>query len=141
MREIERELVALKSAQALASAAKLMEQQEVIAGCKEIMTEVEKNISGDDLRTMALDLRNRDSQSVIGLLSQAGDRVTLVVAASDEARTLGVNAGALVKVGSTVLGGGGGGKDDFAQGGGTLPEKIHDAIAEMKVALTALLVK
>jgi alanyl-tRNA synthetase len=98
-------------------------------------------ISGDDLRTMALDLRNRDAHSVVALLSINSDRVTLVVATSDEARTSGVKAGALVKVGSTVLGGGGGGKDDFAQGGGTSPAKIDDAIHEMKVALSAILVK
>ena len=52
-----------------------------------------------------------------------------------------MKAGALVKIGSTFLGGGGGGKDDFAQGGGTEPAKIGDAIHEMKVALSAILVK
>jgi alanyl-tRNA synthetase len=52
-----------------------------------------------------------------------------------------VKAGALVKIGSTVLGGGGGGKDDFAQGGGVHADKIDEAIKEMRVALSAALVK
>ena len=141
MREIEKELAALKSAQALASAGQLLGRQEKIGPSKVIITQVGDGISGDDLRTMALDLRNRDSHSVVALLSINSDRVTLVVAASDEARTSGVKAGALVKIGSTALGGGGGGKDDFAQGGGASSANIDDAIHEMKVALSAILVK
>ena len=90
---------------------------------------------------MALDLRNRLGDSVVALFSVNGDRVVLVVAASDAARASGVKAGALVKIGSTVLGGGGGGKDDFAQGGGADASKIQDAIAQMKVELNAVLVK
>jgi alanyl-tRNA synthetase len=59
----------------------------------------------------------------------------LVVAASDAARAGGVKAGALVKIGSTVLGGGGGGKDDFAQGGGTDAANSVDALAAISQAL------
>ena len=141
MREIEKELATLKSAQALASASLLLNLQFSIGECKVIIEKVADGIGGDDLRTMALDLRNRDPHSVVALLSNNGDRVTLVVAASDAARNAGVKAGALVKVGSTVLGGGGGGKDDFAQGGGTDSSKIDKAISEMKAALTTILVK
>lgn len=141
MREIEKELATLKSAQALASASLLLNRQFSIGESKVIIEKVSDGIGGDDLRTMALDLRNRDSHSVVALMSSNGDRVTLVVAASDSARNAGVKAGALVKVGSTVLGGGGGGKDDFAQGGGTDSSKIDQAISEMKAALTTILVK
>ena len=141
MREIEKELAALRSAQALASAGALLSKVEKVNGLSVIFTEVEANVSGDELRTMALDLRNRISDSVIALLSTAGDRVTLVVASSDAARNAGVKAGSLVKIGSTVLGGGGGGKDDFAQGGGVDATKISEAIAQMKVALSAALDK
>jgi alanyl-tRNA synthetase len=57
------------------------------------------------------------------------------VAVSDQSRAAGVKAGALVKIGSTVLGGGGGGKDDFAQGGGTDATKSLDAIAAISQSL------
>ena len=40
--------------------------------------------------------------------------------------------GGLVKIGSAILGGGGGGKDDFAQGGGTEPEKLPMALSSIK---------
>jgi alanyl-tRNA synthetase len=60
----------------------------------------------------------------------------LIVAVSDKAREQGLKAGALVKIGSTILGGGGGGKDDVAQGGGVDASKsslaleaIEDSIA------------
>jgi len=141
MREIEKELVALKSAQALAAAGELLSRAEKVGELSTIFTDAGPNISGDDLRTMALDLRNRLGDSVVSLFSVNGDRVVLVVAASDSARKSGVKAGSLVKIGSTVLGGGGGGKDDFAQGGGADASKMHDAIAQMKVELNAALVK
>ena len=61
--------------------------------------------------------------------------VRIGVAVSDDARELGAKAGALVKIGSTVLGGGGGGKDDFAQGGGTNPAHSLDAISAISQSL------
>ena len=50
---------------------------------------------------------------------------------SAEAIKLGVKAGELIKLGSTILGGGGGGKDDFAQGGGINADAITKAFAEI----------
>ena len=127
MKVIEKELAGLKSAQALANAASLMSKSEVIDGVTTLFACVDDGVSGEDLRTIALDLRNRNSRSVIGLASNHGEKVVLVVAVSDGAREVGAKAGAMVKIGSTVLGGGGGGKDDFAQGGGIHSSKIDDA--------------
>ena len=141
MRAIEKELATLKSSQALAAASSLLGNIENIGPTSAIFAALPDGISGDDLRTIALDLRNRNAHSVVALLSVNADRVTLAVAVSDDARTSGVKAGALVKIGSTVLGGGGGGKDDFAQGGGVHAGKIDEAIKEMRVALSATLVK
>jgi len=141
MRAIEKELATLKSSQALAAASTLLGNIEKIGPTSAIFAALPDGVSGDDLRTIALDLRNRNAHSVVALLSVNGDRVTLAVAVSDDARTSGIKAGALVKIGSTVLGGGGGGKDDFAQGGGVHAGKIDEAIKEMRVALSATLVK
>jgi alanyl-tRNA synthetase len=60
----------------------------------------------------------------------------LVAAVSDAARGKGLKAGALVKIGSSILGGGGGGKDDFAQGGGTSVVEIGKALDAITKALT-----
>jgi alanyl-tRNA synthetase len=92
-------------------------------------------VSGDDLRKIAIDLRSTSAKSVVALISSNDGKPVLVVAVSDGAREAGVKAGALVKVGSTVLGGGGGGKDDFAQGGGTDSSKSLDALKAISNAL------
>jgi len=135
MKGLEKELATLKSAQALAGASVLLEKSEHVKDIVTIFERVADGISSDDLRTIALDLRNRNAKSVVALISVADEKVTLVIAVSDSARAEGVKAGSLVKLGSTVLGGGGGGKDDFAQGGGTKAQSIADAIEEMKAAL------
>ena len=135
MKVLEKELGAFKSAQALASVSLLANSFESLNGASVIFAEVESGISGDDLRTMALDLRNRQAKSVVGLFSIQSDRVIFVVATSSEAQKTGIKAGELVKIGSQILGGGGGGKDDFAQGGGTDASKIPAAIKELKAAL------
>jgi len=135
MKVIERELAALRSAQALASLGEIAKGFEVIGKCNVVVHQVADGIGGDDLRVMALDLRNRNPQSVVALLSVVEEKVILVVAAASDANALGVKAGALVKLGSAILGGGGGGKDDFAQGGGSDAAKIPAAIAELKAAI------
>ena len=135
MKVLEKELAGFKSAQALASVAVFANSFEILNGTSVIFTEVESGVSGDDLRTMALDLRNRNAKSVVGLFSTQSDRVTFVVAASADAQKSGIKAGALVKIGSQILGGGGGGKDDFAQGGGVDASKIPAAIKELKAAI------
>jgi alanyl-tRNA synthetase len=96
-------------------------------------------VSGDDLRKIALEIRNRNSHSVVALISSNDGKPVLVATCSDDARKLGFKAGALVKIGSTILGGGGGGKDDFAQGGGVNIAKLSSAISEISNLITAKL--
>ncbi len=133
MKRIEKELAAFKSAQAQASVNELVKNFETIGEQSVLITRVPDDISSEDLRIMALDLRNRSSQSVVGLISVSSGRPVLVVAVSPAAVQSGIKAGALVKIGSATLGGGG--KDDFAQGGGSEIEKIPAAISELKAAL------
>jgi alanyl-tRNA synthetase len=128
IKEVEKELAALRSAQALASVDQLASTSIVIGEINFIGGVLPDGVSGDDLRKIALELRNRSSNSVVALISANGGRPVLVATASDAARAGGVKAGELVKIGSTVLGGGGGGKDDFAQGGGTDSSKSRLAL-------------
>ena len=138
IKEIEKELATVRSAQALSTVSTIAESV-TRAGQIDLVTAVlPDGISGDDLRTIALDLRNRFTTSVIALISSAAGKSVLVVAASDSARALGAKSGSLVKIGSAVLGGGGGGKDDFAQGGGTDASKSVDALAAITAAVAAL---
>ncbi len=135
IKTIEKELSSFKSAKALASVNEIAKNFESINGYKVLIDQVTDGISSEDLRVMSLELRNRDANAVVGLLSVVSDRVVLVVAVSSQSVASGVKAGKLVKIGSAVLGGGGGGKDDFAQGGGSDVTKIAAAIAELKAVL------
>ncbi len=135
MKDIEKELGALRSAQALSQVSEIAKTATVINGHTVITALLGDGISGDDLRKIALELRAKATDSVVALISVNDSKPVLVVAASDQARAGGVKAGALVKIGSTILGGGGGGKDDFAQGGGTDSAKSLEALTAISNAL------
>ena len=138
IKEIEKELASVRSAQALSTVGSIAQSVTKVGQVDLISAVLPDGISGDDLRTIALDLRNRFATSVVALISSAAGKSVLVVASSESARTIGAKAGALVKIGSTVLGGGGGGKDDFAQGGGTDATKATEALAAISAAVAAL---
>jgi len=135
MKDIEKELATVRSAQALSQVGDLAKTAKIINGISYVSSVMADGVSGDDLRKIALDLRERESKSVVALISSNEGKPVLVVATSEEVRAHGVKAGALVKIGSTVLGGGGGGKDDFAQGGGTDASKSLEALTAISNAL------
>jgi alanyl-tRNA synthetase len=135
MKDIEKELSTLRTAAALESASALISQAKVIGGTTFVSGSLADGIAADNLRQIALDLRARNANTVVALTSVVDDKVVLVVAASDAARDGGVKAGALVKLGSAILGGGGGGKDDFAQGGGSDRSKIAAALDAIELAI------
>ena len=135
MKDIEKELAALRSAAAMSDLSSVAAQAKILGGTSVILTKVAEGIVVDDLRKIALDLRNRNTDSVVGLISVCDSKPVLVIAVSDAARAKGYKAGALVKIGSTVLGGGGGGKDDFAQGGGTSVAQIDAALIAIEHSL------
>ncbi|CAB4588174.1 unannotated protein [freshwater metagenome] len=119
IKDVEKELAIVRTAQAMASIDSLVHQAVAIGEIIFTGALLPDGVSADDLRKISLEIRNRNSQAVVALISSTDGKPVLVATCSDEARKLGFKAGALVKVGSTILGGGGGGKDDFAQGGGT----------------------
>ena len=136
MKEIEKELAAVRSAAAMSDLSSLAAKAKVVNGTSLIALKIADGIIVDDLRKIALDLRNRNADSVVALISVADGKPVLVCAVSDAARDKGIKAGALVKIGSTVLGGGGGGKDDFAQGGGTSASEVTNALTAIEKALS-----
>jgi len=128
VKEIEKELAVVRSAQAMGQISSIAQSAVEINGISTVAAVLADGVTGDDLRKIALDLRNRAEKSVVALISSNDGKPVLVVAVSDAARAQGMKAGALVKVGSTILGGGGGGKDDFAQGGGSDSSKSEQAL-------------
>jgi alanyl-tRNA synthetase len=135
-KEIEKELAQVRSTAAMADISKFAAGAKEIDGATVISVRIPDGIAVDDLRKIALELRNRAADSVVALVSVVDNKPVLVVAASDAARARGIKAGSLVKIGSTVLGGGGGGKDDFAQGGGTNVGAIDQALQAIELAIS-----
>ena len=136
LKDTEKELGQVRSQQALAQVSGLLQNAKAIGDFKFLAAQIGDEISVEDLRTMALDIKNRLGESVVALASINAGKPVVVVATSDAPRAKGVKAGALVKVASGVLGGGGGGKDDFAQGGGTNPAEIPNALLAIEKALS-----
>ena len=131
LRAAEKDLASFRTAKALAAAMAAVSKKIAVGSLEVLAVELDAGINGDDLRVIALDLRNRLKNGVVVLISKGAERATLVVASTPEAINVGVKAGELVKAGSIILGGGGGGKDDFAQGGGAAQEKSASALDEL----------
>ena len=98
-----------------------------------VITAVEQVPNSDDLRNLALKVRDGLGENALAVLFAVIDEKPVVIAAASKraVESGAANAGALVKVASTLLGGGGGGKPDLAQGGGTIPLAISAAIQEL----------
>ena len=136
IKDIEKELATVRSAQAMGQIGALADSAQIVNGTSIVTAVLPDGITGDDLRKIALDLKARATQSAIALISSNDGKPVLVVAVSDAAKAAGLKAGALVKIGSTILGGGGGGKDDFAQGGGIDSSKSQIALQAIVASLS-----
>ena len=70
LRDAEKEIGSIRTAKALSDSASLIEKAEIIGPFKFIAADMGKGFSGDDLRTVALALRNRLKGSVVALVSR-----------------------------------------------------------------------
>jgi alanyl-tRNA synthetase len=71
----------------------------------------------------------KHNQAKVTLFYGADEKnARILVTAGKVAVKKGVNAGEVVRDVAPIIGGGGGGKPTFAQGGGTKPEKLHEAV-------------
>ncbi len=133
LRDAERELERLKSAQLLGDAADLAGSAEDVRGAAYVAYRVEGAVPADGIRRVALDIRGRlapDRAAVVAAIGVTDGRPTVVVAVNDAGRARGLRAGALVLAAAGALGGRGGGKDDVAQGGGApLGDRADEAVA------------
>jgi alanyl-tRNA synthetase len=68
---------------------------------------------------------------IVALFSGSDDKTSNVVIMSGSmAVNQGLDASAVVREVSPIMGGGGGGRPNFAQGGGANPEKLQDAVGK-----------
>jgi alanyl-tRNA synthetase len=135
LREAERELDRVRREQVLAAAGSLAENAKDVGGVLFVAHDAGGGAGADDVRSIVLDVRGRlgtERPVVVAVTGVAKGRPVVVVATNEAARSEGIRAGELVRVAASALGGGGGGKDDIAQGGGTDPAKVPDALAAVE---------
>ncbi len=93
------------------------------------------NIPAKDLKPMADAFKAQIKSGVVALAASFEDKVSLVVAVTDDL-TNQVSAVDLVKMGAEAVGGkGGGGRADMAQAGGSDIAAMPQAIAAIEKAL------
>jgi alanyl-tRNA synthetase len=138
LKSVEKELSEFRSARAVQESQSLISSKERSGPVEFIVAQLSNGILVEDLRKIALNLRNKLEFGVVALISNDSERSTLIVSASKEAQNLGIKAGELVKMGSLILGGGGGGRDEFAQGGGIKTELAKESLREISIQIQAL---
>ncbi len=121
LRDAERELRQVRSAQLLSSAAQFAGEAADVGPVALLAKRVPDGTAAEGIRELALDIRGRlpaGRPGVVALAAVTKDRPVIVIAVNEAGRASGIKAGALVGVAARALGGGGGGRDDVAQGGG-----------------------
>jgi alanyl-tRNA synthetase len=140
LKSAERELDRLRGAAVLASAGSLANDVEEIGGVQFVAAQAPPGVSGNDLRTLALDVRGRlrpgDPAIVLLASSAESGGVAFVASVSDAGQAVGLAASDIVRAFAPVLGARGGGKADLAQGAGGDAAKLPDAFAAAKKAVT-----
>ncbi|MFD5600879.1 alanine--tRNA ligase [Leucobacter sp. NPDC058333] len=137
LRAAEKKIAALEAEKLGQRVPQLLASAEQLGGVRAVLASLGTVGSADDLRGLALTLREQlgSEPGVVVLAGEAGGKPVVIAATTQAGREAGARAGALVRVGAQVLGGGGGGKDDLAQGGGTDATKIDAALAEIRRSL------
>ena len=141
LREAEKELQKIREQQALAEAALLAQNARKIGKFTSVVAPVGALGSADDLRAMATDIRERlgnDGPVLVALAGVINGKPMVTVATNDLARQHSARAGQFVRRAAKILGGGGGGRDDLAQGGGSNPEAIEDALNDVNSQIQEL---
>ena len=137
LRAAEKEIENLHRQQLLASTANLASEAQTVGAHRVVAKQLPNGITTGDLRTIANDLRGKlqAEDAVIVLMSVVDGKVSLAAAATQQAVASGVKAGDLVKLVGQYIDGKGGGKPDLAQGTGSRPGGIDDALRAVRESL------
>ena len=137
LKAAEKRLAAVESARVTEQAPALAQSAKTIENMTVVCEEVAGLSSSDDLRTLALRVRELLSSkaAVVALIASIDEKPVVIVTTTPAARELGAHAGNLVKLAAQELGGGGGGKPDVAQGGGSDNAKIASALQAITASL------
>ena len=99
-----------------------------IGGVTLVKRDFQEEIDINRMVQTANEIIKRNEATIMLFYGTAGKNARILVMAGKAAVRKGFNAGKVVQVVSPIIGGGGGGKANFAQGGGTQPEKLQEAV-------------
>jgi alanyl-tRNA synthetase len=140
LKVVEKELERRRVAAVLAGAGELAATATEVAGVQLVAAAAPAGVPGNDLRTLAGDVRARLDQArpaVVVLISDVAGAAHFVVGVNQAGQAAGLSAGELVKQFAPVLGARGGGKADLAQGAGGDPARIDEAIGVVRRSIAA----
>ncbi|MEM3612940.1 MAG: DHHA1 domain-containing protein, partial [Candidatus Bathyarchaeia archaeon] len=92
-------------------------------------------IDVDVMVQTANEIIRKDDSAVAVFYGSDGKTARIMVMAGKKAIEKGVNAAEIVQETSAIIGGGGGGRTNFAQGGGTKPERLKEALERVEEIL------
>jgi alanyl-tRNA synthetase len=136
VKELEREIQRLKQKLAGGASTDLMSKLQDVNGIKLLAVESDAR-DPKELRETYDQLKQRLPSGVIALGARSEDKVFLLVGVSADL-TSKLKAGQIVKEMAAIVGGSGGGKPDLAQAGGTIPEKLPEALAAAESILSKI---
>jgi alanyl-tRNA synthetase len=138
LRNAEKEIERLRVERVLSSAADIADKAQEVHGTWLVAEQVAEGVDAGALRALVTDVRNRlgGRAGVVALFSPAGEKVSFAVGTTAAARDAGLAAGKLVPAFASAIEGRGGGKPDLAQGGGSNPAGIGEAITRLRGALS-----
>jgi alanyl-tRNA synthetase len=139
LKTVEKELERTRIAAVLAGAGQLAAQARDVAGVQ-LVAQSQAGLAGNDLRTLAADVRNRLDQArpgVVVLISDVEGTAHFVASVNAAGQQAGLSAGDLVRQFAPVLHARGGGKADLAQGAGGDPALIDEALQTVSRTLAA----
>ena len=113
----------------------LAEDVQEINGIKLLKRNFQGEIDVDRMVQTASEVIKRDEATVAIFYGSDGKTARIMVMAGKTAIEKGADASEIVGEASPVIGGGGGGKLNFAQGGGTQPEKLQEAVKKAEETL------
>ncbi len=132
-KELERELARLAARQSVSDLDSIIDGARLVGGTRVIAARISVD-SPKTMREVGDRLRDKLGSGVAVIGAVFDDKVSLLaIVSKDLTKTF--HAGKLVKEVAVIVGGSGGGRPDMAQAGGTMPDRLDEALAAVPAAV------
>jgi alanyl-tRNA synthetase len=128
-KELQREIETLQGRLNASKSADLLAGVRDVGGVKALAVRVEMD-DPKGLRELSDTLKDRLGSGVIAIGTQKDGKASLLVAVTKDL-TARFKAGDIIKGLAPIIGGSGGGKPELAQAGGSMPEKLDEALEKL----------